>query len=1043
MNLQLTRKMIESWCEPRIFGLAEQAVAAGKVLRADFIPPRIEGEFMSDHGGSRHLALKLNSLNPARLPLNECSCMDSRNGGVCVHAAALAIAIMLRQTDPERQRRYAEEQRRAQRLAEVSDDVYIQRSPQGRKARLELTLDLDTLSFELRFDVDGVYCSPEDVTFPIALSHFDDNLLGVLEDICEGPPSETFTVTLPDLINILELSEHGAIESHAVVLKPPRSALYADLEADTFNLFVTVETKLPQPLRYFVSGRKGFVLSGRTFYKLAQVLPAPYHAMYDAPVIIPRRDTLSFLRKEFTQLCKDYDLQIDSLTADAFTAVPKEPKFAATITGSQVSLKVELAANYSGSTYTACALTGDFCEPDPEDPYVFRVRSFAAEKAALRQLVRYGITGEQGDQLEPIIGARNVLNFLGSAIPEMRRNGWHVTVNGPLQDVYNDARTIVPVVKIEEEKDGWFDVSYTFETDRNTAIPVTEVQRALQKGESFVCHDGNTYLLDTRAVQSMRSVFEDCPTRTRGAAPGHFQLPKVYAPFVQSSIAALEGIDVEDPPDWRERAAQQNRNERLMPVPLGALEDTLRPYQKEGVYWLRFLESGGFCGLLADEMGLGKTLQTLTWISLQRINTDAQNAPALIVCPTSLVENWNREAEKFVPHLKRLVISGARREECFGLIPEADLVITSYALLRRDIEAYLAHRFAVAVLDEAQHIKNRSTQNAVAAKQLSASNKLVLSGTPVENSVADLWSIMDFLMPGYLGDYESFKLHYEQPIASGANEAAEAQLKLRRKLNPFLLRRLKKEVAKDLPDKIRKVSYCRMSPDQERVYNKLLAESKQQIGDLVKEKGFNAARLQILAVLMKLRQTCCHLSLLKGHRPKPGEQPSAKLEQFLELLDETIDNGSRMLVFSQFTSMLAILRDELNARNIRHCYLDGSTKDRLGICSTFNQDPGIPVFLISLKAGGTGLNLTGADTVVHFDPWWNPAVEDQATDRAHRIGQKKKVYAIKLITEHTVEEKVLALQQRKQKVIDATVGSTDHQVMEALSWDDVREIIGI
>jgi len=443
-------------------------------------------------------------------------------------------------------------------------------------------------------------------------------------------------------------------------------------------------------------------------------------------------------------------------------------------------------------------------------------------------------------------------------------------------------------------------------------------------------------------------------------------------------------------------------------------------------------------------MGLGKTLQTLAWLSLARHDPQARGKPALVVCPTSLVENWNREAETFVPRLRRLVVSGPDREPLFTQIPESDLVITSYALLRRDLDAYRSHTFAVAVLDEAQHIKNRSTQNAVAAKQIAAVNKLVLTGTPVENSVADLWSIMDFLMPQYLGEYDDFRLRYELPIAAGDRDGELAQAKLRRKLHPFLLRRIKKDVAKDLPDKIVKVSFCPLTLDQQRVYNDLLAESRRTIGDLVKAKGFDRARFEILAILMRLRQVCCHLDLLKEHH-KPGayEAPSAKLDAFLELLDEAMDGGHRILVFSQFVTMLKLLRDEFEQRGIPFCYLDGSTQDRLEQCQRFNLTPSIPVFLISLKAGGTGLNLTGADMVVHFDPWWNPAVEDQATDRAHRIGQKRTVYSIKLIAEHTVEEKVLAMQQKKQAVINATVGTTDDGVMQKLTFDDIRDLIGL
>ena len=438
-------------------------------------------------------------------------------------------------------------------------------------------------------------------------------------------------------------------------------------------------------------------------------------------------------------------------------------------------------------------------------------------------------------------------------------------------------------------------------------------------------------------------------------------------------------------------------------------------------------------------MGLGKTLQALTWLQLQREREGAQNTPALIVCPTSLVDNWAEESETFTPDLRVLRMHGPDRHQYWDRVAQNDLVITSYALIRRDLDKYMEHTFSVVVLDEAQHIKNRATQNATAVKKIQAHHKLVLTGTPIENSVADLWSIMDFLMPGYLGNHKLFRDNYELPIKNGGPEAGLAQVRLRRKLHPFLLRRLKKDVAKDLPDKIQRVAHCSLSGDQAKVYKQLMDSAKKEITTLVDAQGFNKSRMQVLKLLLQLRQTCCHLSLLKlpGLKPK---FPSAKLELFFELVNEALDAGHRILVFSQFTSMLAIIREALEARKLKYCYLDGSTKNRQERVHTFNSDRSIPLFLISLKAGGSGLNLTGADMVIHFDPWWNPAVEEQATDRAHRIGQKNTVYSVKLITKDSVEEKVLNMQQKKKSIIDATL-EKDGELGTSLSWTDIQELL--
>jgi len=799
---------------------------------------------------------------------------------------------------------------------------------------------------------------------------------------------------------------------------------------------------------WLVSQRTGFVLLGDDLHPLKDVLPIPYHGIYLAAQVIPRGQVLNFFTRDLPGLQAVAQVEME-LTPDLFTVVPGKPVFHLSLQGSRAALRARLQAAYGERAFTAMApcTQEEFAAPDPDDILTYRTRNMAAEAKAEKMLLASGFARDPDDAdcSYTMTGLREVLNFIGTGYPSLGRFGWKITLSPRLLEWVDTLPVITPVVQISEKRNGWFDVGFTFDLPGKGAFPAAEIQHAINRGDAYLTVGNETLLIDREAVESMRNIFRDCRSRT-GERPGHFEMSPVYAPFVQASLQAIDGIDVEDPPDWRDQAAARNRsgNTCLRPVPLGALESILRPYQKEGVYWLRFIEESGLNGILADEMGLGKTLQTLAWLDLPRTDARAQGKPAIIVCPTSLVENWNREAETFVPHRKRLVISGPDRAELFEKIAEHDLVITSYALLRRDLEAYRPHQFSVAVLDEAQHIKNRSTQNAVAAKQINAISRLVLTGTPIENSVADLWSIMDFLMPDYLGEYEDFRFDYEQPIAEGDRDGELAQRKLRRKLNPFLLRRIKKDVAKDLPDKIIKVSFCTLTQDQQRVYNTLLNESRHTINGLVKAKGFDRSRFEILALLMRLRQVCCHLDLLKDHhQPGAYAAPSAKCDAFFDLLDEAMDGGHRILVFSQFVSMLKLLRAELDQQGIPYCYLDGSTQDRLAQCQRFNLTPTIPLFLISLKAGGTGLNLTGADMVVHFDPWWNPAVEDQATDRAHRIGQKRTVYSIKLIAEHTVEEKVLAMQRKKQAIIAATVGITDDAVMQKLTFDDIRDLVGL
>ncbi len=500
---------------------------------------------------------------------------------------------------------------------------------------------------------------------------------------------------------------------------------------------------------------------------------------------------------------------------------------------------------------------------------------------------------------------------------------------------------------------------------------------------------------------------------------------------------------------WRERADKQCGETKLECPPLGELDTVLRPYQKQGVAWLRFLRENGFGGILADEMGLGKTLQTLAYLSHGR--EEAAKSPALVVCPTSLVHNWVAEAAKFTPRLKVLALHGADRHGLFDQISQSDLVVTSYALLRRDAEQYRGIEFDTVVLDEAQHIKNRQTQNAQAVKSVRARHRLVLTGTPMENSVLDLWSIFDFLMPGYLGSAQDFRERYEAPITREKNP--DAQARLARRLRPFLLRRLKREVAADLPAKLEQVSFCELTQDQRAVYQQVIEASRKEVLDAVGAQGLARSRMVVLTALLRLRQVCCDLRLLKLEPLTPALSPSdgarekatasssssGKLELFGELLEEVLDGGHRALVFSQFTSMLALLKERLAEEGVAYCYLDGSTTNRAEVVERFQKSPAIPVFLISLKAGGVGLNLTGADTVIHFDPWWNPAVEDQATDRAHRIGQTRVVTSYKLITRGTVEEKILTLQTRKREIIRATLGG-EEELSEALTWEEIQDL---
>ena len=462
-------------------------------------------------------------------------------------------------------------------------------------------------------------------------------------------------------------------------------------------------------------------------------------------------------------------------------------------------------------------------------------------------------------------------------------------------------------------------------------------------------------------------------------------------------------------------------------------EGELRPYQSDGVEWLKGMFGNKLNAILADEMGLGKTIQTLALFCDAKLADGDNLRPSMILCPSSLVDNWRLEAAKFAPSLSTLVLRGPKRKALFECVPKTDIVIASYATAGRDVDILKKIEFKFLVLDEAQHIKNPSTLNASTAKSLNAESKLVLTGTPMENAPVEFWSIFDFLHPGLLGSLNAFKNRY-----GGIVSNEEMQLDLAARTAPFILRRKKCDVEPDLPEKHMQTLFCEMPAAQRELYVKCRDEGLEHLRKLMRKGG--KSRFDLLTNLLRLRQICCHPALIPGMSDYDPNAPSAKTELLKELLLESIDSGHKVLVFSQFTSFLSILRDWLGEENIPYEYLDGSTTKRQEKVDAFNVNPDVPLFLLSLRAGGLGLNLTSADRVIIYDPWWNPAVEAQATDRTHRIGQTKKVHAMKLVVKDSIEEKILKLQEQKQRVFQNLVESPS-AAMKNLSDEDLEFLL--
>ncbi|MEN8661881.1 MAG: DEAD/DEAH box helicase [Lentimonas sp.] len=658
---------------------------------------------------------------------------------------------------------------------------------------------------------------------------------------------------------------------------------------------------------------------------------------------------------------------------------------------------------------------------------VIRLPSKNAESVApLRTILK-----TSGFMLEPsnrkwwLRDRHKTLNFLASHWKALK-DEWHAEFTQNFLDKLGSV--VLSELNIEtKEVDGSFALEVTLSKEGDEM----ELRKAIASGKSYVeTEGGGITLLDTASVNRLHEI--------ERAVSGQADRP--FTPTFTKRLETQELVDVEDlldemaegwqpPQAWRSRSRALKQVGALEPAPIRpAFDSILRTYQRIGVAWLWHLYRHDLGGILADEMGLGKTLQALALIECIR-TTNKDSMPALVVGPASLVENWMREAARFTPGLKLAKHHGAKRAKEPAVLEEVDIVITSYGTLRQDSDMLSTMDWCVVIGDEAQHIKNRRTQNAKSLTRLHSKGRFLLTGTPVENSLDDLLSLFTFLMPGYLQTSPG-KLSQEDKAWHCKRQAARAAA--------YILRRTKKEVAPELPDKIEKTFFCELGSRQQKFYQDTLEKTRRDIFNL-EMSGANAGRVQFAAFteLLRLRQACVDPRIIDEEFP---EKESAKLAAFDEVLDECIDAGSRILVFSSFVTALKLLAVHLEAKGHKFCYLDGKTKNRLSVCDQFNEDESIPVFLISLKAGGTGLNLTGADTVVHYDPWWNPAAEAQATDRAHRIGQTKVVTSIKLIAANTVEEKVLELQAKKAEILKELFEESE-AANAKVSLDDIKSLL--
>ncbi len=796
-----------------------------------------------------------------------------------------------------------------------------------------------------------------------------------------------------------------------VVFHGHPAELEPHLETVKGELFFTHRMALPGGEKHpfggvqFFAGRPSIVLVGHAFYLLRSAPPDDllnsWARQKSLPVSKLSHRLLTKLRK--TQSCHGMDWEQLCVVHRAV------PRFTFELVEDAVRLRLLARSDGEQRPWHWNGSEWECDEPRVETDGKPRILDDPRLDKAIQWLRRLDwFTPEPGlwvgDANDDFLGA------LSAAWPERPEEAEYLG-NPAFHRLFLASRPLRPRLAIKGSGIDWFSISAEWQAE-GVKLTAADLQRLQTATGRFVkLPDAGWLELDTAAVQAAHEAFADLGVEGLVPVPQRLGLEQAahldeaglrrfgdsaMAQALRKSLAEFSGIP-------------------CTPLP-GRINAELRPYQRSGFDFLCHLSRHKLGGILADDMGLGKTLQTLVWLSWLKANNRPKR-PALVICPASVVHNWRREANRFTPSLSVLIMeSGSARHNLRRQIPEHDLIVTNYALLRRDLEALQKFSFRVVILDEAQFIKNPDAQITQSVKQLRADQHLALTGTPLENRLLDLWSIVDFIQPGYLGNEQKFREKYEPRGENAADEQRIARRRLSARLRPLLLRRMKREVARDLPDRIEQRRDCELGEAQRKLYLAELRRSREQVMNTVAERGLGRSTIHVLAALTRLRQICCHPRLVGN------DSASGKTDTLFELLEPLMAEGQKVLLFSQFVQMLRILEKECAAREIPTHILTGETKDRQQVTQAFQNDPNGAVFLLSLRAAGTGLNLTTASYVILYDPWWNPAVEAQAIDRTHRIGQTDTVNAYRLIAPGTVEEKIWELQQRKAQTIADVLG---------------------
>ncbi|KXI29471.1 DEAD/DEAH box helicase [Paraglaciecola hydrolytica] len=636
------------------------------------------------------------------------------------------------------------------------------------------------------------------------------------------------------------------------------------------------------------------------------------------------------------------------------------------------------------------------------------------------------------DDYEMMLQGRHFnLSFLHNQLPVLRQQGWHIELDDDFHYQELDTDSVFDANVEQQEGNDFFSIGLNLHIDGQSVPAFPILLSALEQLPNDILLNDSDYIEADQKIFVELAGGKFIALRYQSIQPLLKQFVELFMPGALQKDGTMrlsrfqshqtlfeldnQGIITSGASRLRQLAEKLRDFDSIQAVTLPqSLQAELREYQHQGLNWLQFLREYELNGILADDMGLGKTIQTLSHLLVEK-EQGRLTGPSLIIAPTSVLFNWAKEIDKFAPSLSYIVINGAKRQENFAQLNEFDIVITSYPLLLKDNDIHQQQLYYYLILDEAHYIKNPGTKLYQAVLKIKSHHKLCLTGTPMENHLGEFWAQFNFLLPGFLASYKQFSKLFKTPIEKHNDH--ERKVILNQRIKPFILRRTKERIAKELPAKTIIVQTLQIEGKQAELYESVRLSMDTRLKEIIAQKGLQRSQIEILDALLKLRQVCNHPQLLSLPGAKAIKQ-SAKLEFLMETLPEMIDEGRKILIFSQFTSMLALIEAEFAEHNIPYVKLTGSTKNRQDVVEQF-QSGQVPVFLISLKAGGVGLNLTAADTVIHFDPWWNPAVENQATDRAYRIGQDKPVFVYKLIIENSIEQKIQQIQEKKAELANA------------------------